>query len=190
MKKTLVLSFLFTLFSCFIFLGCTTNNAKEVRTPLPNESGLTSNMKGEHKLRKMFEREEHSATISGSYFLVVGGFSGRMESKTVVRFAWQMNDGTYAFSALPLEAIRLRLKKDIEVPTVEFSWYDVPRPHQNNWDGGGRYGVNFYDGCYDCQSYVSAQYEPLDLIQTVRHAVVTIQESDWPVQIKPPGESN
>src|SRR3989344_9691087 len=63
---------------------------------------------GEHVLRKMVEMTELKHSAHGSFFLVVGEFSAETTSKLAVKFAWRMNDGTYAISSLPIEKIRVK----------------------------------------------------------------------------------
>src|SRR3989344_5059662 len=60
-------------------------------------------LQGEHQLRKMGQVRESSSSLSGGFFLFVGGVSGSSSNRVNVKFAWQLNDGTYAVSSLPLE---------------------------------------------------------------------------------------
>src|SRR3989344_7043637 len=82
-------------------------------------------LQGEHKLRKMVERTETNSYISGGFFLFVGALSGGTTTNVLVKFAWEMNDGTYALSSLPLEKIRVKLDEKATTPTIKFRW----RPH-------------------------------------------------------------
>lgn len=118
-------------------------------------------LKGEHKLRKMAERTDTNSRISASFFILVGSYSSTTETKTAVKFAWEMNDGTYALSSLPLEKIRVKLDEKATVPTIKFRW----RPY--------------------CRCYNEPQVQEL-MDNNVCYAVVTVKESDWPVQVNLP----
>lgn len=118
-------------------------------------------LKGEHKLRKMTERTDVNSSISGIFFLFIGNLSGTSKTTVSVKFAWEMNDGIYAISSLPLEKIRVKLEESATTPTIKFRWL----PYR-------RMGVvpqvqTLMDG------YVS-------------YAVVTVRESDWPIQVSLP----
>jgi len=118
-------------------------------------------LKGEHKLRKMAERTDVNSRISGSFFLLVGDLSGTMKTTVSVKFAWEMNDGVYALSSLPLEKIRVKLDEKATTPTIKFRW----RPY----------------------TYHHAPVEIQDLMNNyVFYAVVTVKESDWPVHVNLP----
>lgn len=118
-------------------------------------------MKGEHKLRKMVERTETNPRISGTFFLIVGELNVSTTTRTLVKFAWEMNDGIYALSSLPLEKIRVKLDEEATTPTIKFRW----RPWR--------------------MKNVTPQIQDLmDLY--VLYAVLTVRESDWPVQVNLP----
>jgi hypothetical protein len=112
---------------------------------------------GEHKLRKMTERTDVSLEISGGFFLFGGHANGSVLS---VKFAWEMNDGTYALSSLPLEKIRVKFDEQITSPTIKFRW-------------------RRYDGEVAPQTQNLMDYY-------VSYALITIRESDWPAQIELP----
>ncbi len=116
-------------------------------------------LKGEHCLRKMMEKTEVNSKISGSFFLLGGSFSGETEEITSVKFAWKMNDGTYAISSLPLEKIRVKFDETATTPTIKFRWlhYDL--------------------------SECPTQYL---MNNQIFYAVITVKEKDWPTQINLP----
>lgn len=107
----------------------------------------------------MTERNERHSEISGGYFLIAGSLSGRSETITNVKFAWEMNDGTYAISSLPLEKIRVKFNNDVEIPTIYFQVKNKP---------------DYYDELQ----------RMLDV--SITYAVITCKESDWPVQVQLP----
>ena len=115
-------------------------------------------LNGEHKLRKMTERIEQNSQLSGGFFLFIGQLSGARETKIVVKFAWEMNDGTYAISSLPLEKNRMKFNESAEVPTVKFQWE--------------KYGHS-----RELQTLID---------ESVEFMLITCKESDWPVNVKLP----
>lgn len=125
-----------------------------------NEAKKVENIfKGEHKLRKMAERSEQYSEISGGFFLIAGSLSGKGETITTIKFAWEMNEGTYAISSLPLEKIRVKFNNNVEIPTIYFQSESKP---------------DYYD---ELQKMLN---------HSILYAVVTCKESDWPVQIQLP----
>jgi len=125
-------------------------------------SQAESILRGNHKLRKMSERLETNSKISGSFFLIVGELSGSTTTRLLTKFAWEMNDGTYALSSLPLEKIRVRFDERATTPTIKFQW----RPRRS-WRGR------------------IAQVQSL-MDDYVLYALVTVREGDWPVQVNLP----
>lgn len=126
----------------------------------PDSSWSEAVLKGEHSLRKMTENTEVNSKISGSFFFLVGGFDGSTKTEMSVKFAWQMNDGTYAISSLPLEKIRVKFDEKATMPRIKFRWL--------------RYGYN-------------REPQTQDLMDCyVLYAVVTVRESDWPIQVNLP----
>ncbi len=111
-------------------------------------------------LRKMAERTDASSRVYGSFFLFMGDLSATTKTTVSVKFAWEMNDGTYALSSLPLEKIRVKLDEKAAAPTIKFRW----RP-------------------YPLRRTVEVQ-ELMD--EYVIYAVVTVKESDWPVRVSLP----
>jgi len=130
------------------------------RGPLP-PSQAEQILQGEHKLRKMAERTDINSRISGSFFLFVGDITGEVKTSVSVKFAWEMNDGTYAISSLPLEKIRVKLDEKATTPTIKFRWVRWDRPRS------------------------AAQVQTL-MDYYVSYAVVTVRESDWPIQVNLP----
>jgi hypothetical protein len=120
-------------------------------------SNAESFLKGEHQLRKMVEKEELFGTMSGGFFLFMGGINGEMKSQTNVKFAWEMNDKTYAISSLPIERFRIKFDESITNLIIKFRW---SRCNKN-----------------DLQQLMD---------QHVIYALVICKKGDWPVQIKLP----
>lgn len=121
---------------------------------------------GTHPLRKILESKETKTKLSAGFFLFMGGFDGEKKTDWLVKFAWEMNDGTYAISSLPIEKIRIRFNNEIAVPTVEF------RVTNNIWHESS------YCSNQDLQELIGSGY--------VSCVVITVKESDWPAQINLP----
>jgi len=124
------------------------------QSPSPAEQIL----KGEHKLQKMAEQTEVNSKTSASFFLIMGDINTATKTTLSTKFAWEMNDGTYAVSSLPLEKIRVKIDEKVTMPTIKFRW-----------------ARSFHKG--DLQQLMD---------NSVSYAVVTVKESDWPVQVNPP----
>lgn len=115
---------------------------------------------GEHRLRKLAVETNLEGKVSERYFLFIGGLEGTVKTISSVKFAWQMNDGTYAISSLPIEKIRVNLDESAEAPTIKFRW----------------------------QAYHALAPPLLENLMknNVMYVVVTVKESDWPMHIEMP----
>lgn len=93
--------------------------------------------------------------VVGGYFIFLGG-SDEDSGSVTVKFQWLMNDGVYAVSSLPLEKFRIKIDNSIAEPTIKFRW-----------------SLGF-------------QHPDIQYIMNSRiiYALLTIKESDWPVDIK------
>lgn len=118
-------------------------------------------LEGEHRLRRMTERTEVSSKISGGFFLFAGVLSGKTTSNTTVKFAWEMNDGIYAFSSLPLEKIRVRIDEEVTTPTIRFVY--------------NAYGWHWNPA--NVQRLIDS---------SVDYAILTVKNEDWPAQVELP----
>ncbi len=121
------------------------------------ESPAGKILQGEHQLRKMMELIGSESRASGGFFLFVGSYSSETKQSVSVKFAWRMNDGTYAISSLPIEKIRVRLVKDIRTPTIKFRW---------------------------SQGYGNEIQDWMD--NHVVYAVITCKEEHWPTEVQLP----
>jgi len=133
-------------------IGC----AEQPKRPSQAEHILN----GEHRLRKMSERREVDSSISGGFFLIIGELNASTTTRVSVKFAWEMNDGTYAISSLPLEKIRVKIDKEVATPTIKFRW--------RRWE-----------------RHSTPQIQKL-MDDYIIYALITVKESDWPIQIKLP----
>jgi hypothetical protein len=127
------------------------------------ESPIGVILSGEHKLRKMVEYTQTDSKISGNLFLFVGDLSGKTTTTVLVRFAWEMNDGIYAISSLPIEKFRIKLDDNVIMPTIKFRW----RPRLRTPWGIASDIQGLMDEC-------------------VIYALITVQTKDWPIQIRLP----
>ena len=117
-------------------------------------------LRGEHQLRKMFTAQGKEESVSGGFFLIFGGISSESRETANVKFAWQMRDGAYALSSLPLEKFRVKFDNSKETPTIKFRW----RPSSNF-------------SASDVQKIIE---------NNVIYALITCKESDWPPKIQLP----
>lgn len=136
----------------------------EEKQEAPKPSYAEKILSGEHGLRKMAERIGTESKTSASFFLIAGNFKSSTSTETLIKFAWKMNDGTYAFSSLPLEKFRVRFEETASVPTVKFRWRS--------------------SNC-GCPSDRVRQIQEL-MDDYVLYALLTVRESDWPTQITLP----
>jgi len=145
LTRGLVLLFL------IVLVGCEEDPSK------PDDVGNV--LKGEHQLRKMFIVQEKEGSTSESFFLIWGSVSGESQETANVKFAWQMSDGTYALSSLPLEKFRVKFDNNKGIPTIQFDWRR------------------------DCRDVSNIQ-KILD--ERVNYVVITCKENDWPAKIQLP----
>jgi hypothetical protein len=152
MRKSIVL-FVAVLVALCAVIGCGTRQE-------PPDSPAQAVLQGEHKLRKMMGQTEVNSSLSGGFFLFVGDVKAKTSTAVSVKFAWEMNDGTYAISSLPLEKIRVKINEEAKTPTVKFRW--------RLW----------------CRRNMPQPQELMD--ENVLYALVTVREKDWPVQVQMP----
>lgn len=118
----------------------------------PRETWREELFSGEHKLKRLTNLTGKETTLSGGFFLFVGSLAAKTKESCLVKFAWQLNNGSYAISSLPLEQIRIRLIKEIKPPTVKF-----------RWKKSGHLGWPLQDNIDTCIIY----------------AEITVQERNW-----------
>lgn len=157
MKKILILM---TVLILLITIGCTPLE----ETPGNGQMSITEKiLSGEHLLQKMDSSKATESQSRGDFFLFAGEYKSRTDSKIKIIFSWQMNepDSIYAISSLDMTKIRIKFDNKIKSPTILFKWEQ---------------------GCYE-QSDPQIQYL---MDNKVIYAIVTIQEKDWPKDIKLP----
>ena len=141
----------------FSVLGCA--------TAAKDKNHIISYMGGTHKLHKMFSETTNSMTVNGYYFLFAGGISGKLETQTLIRFAWKTNDGTYSINSMSLNNVRVRLVDDtLFIPTIEF----------------------VYDWIYVADTPQDLQY----MINQTKYSVITCCKRDWNYNIQLPMNPN
>lgn len=131
---------------------------------------------GTHKLRKFGDASRSYTKQSGGWWflLIAGGSSKKIEEihEQKVRFAWQMNDGTYAVSEMDLSQIRVRIDSTITVPTIEF---------------GLRHTADYWNNAPELSKEYYRTWDPQSIISTLAYcAVITVREEDWPISVKAP----
>lgn len=117
-------------------------------------------LQGEHALRKMGQLVGTTTKSSECFFLVAYNQNEKKETTVTIKFAWQMNDGTFAISSLPLEKFRIKLDNKVVSPTIKFRWTFC-----------------------DCDDSINLQ-EVMN--SKVVYALLTIREDQWPVDISLP----
>jgi len=122
----------------------------------PSQTQLV--LEGEHRLHKMPERTDGTSRTF-EFFLFAGDFT--QSTSTAVKFAWEMKDGSYAISSLPLEKIRIRFDEKATTPTIRFQWSTTA----------------FTENMRDLQRMID---------YNVHWAVITTRESDWPAKVDLP----
>lgn len=88
------------------------------------ESELDTFLGGVHKIRELHTFTKNSFEFKGSFFVVLGEISGGQVEEVQVSFWWQLNDGSYTFSTLPLEKCRVKINNERKNPIVTFGWKD------------------------------------------------------------------
>lgn len=153
-----IIVILFSLFS----IGCSESDSKKEPSSKKEEilSPIGKILVGEHRLRRMAEYMDVNPKISASFFVVMGSISNTTNTIVSVKFAWEMNDGIYAISSLPLEKIRIKIDEKVLTPTIKFRW---------------------------SLSRVDTPNQIQDLMEkNVIFAVLTLKEDDWPINVKLP----
>lgn len=160
-----------------------------------------------HGLRKMFNKEEKVVTkipsegsMSGGFFLFIGGVSGSYKEGTTVehniayvRFAWDVGNNTYAIANVPLDKVRVRIADKIEVPTVAFFLDEIAL--SKKFDELTCCGID-----YDVQIRSVERDSELHLLMNnydapeflnehmnyLKYIVISCNGSDWPQNISLP----
>lgn len=125
----------------FLFASCISNK-NQIDSPI---AGILA---GEHELVRI------SDNPFSPYF--VFWFKDQKNAPLTCSFCWQMNDGTYANSALPFSKIKIQFDEYIDKPTIKFRW----------------------NRCYEIPIQEIMDYQ-------VIYAVITIRREDWKIPIEP-----
>ena len=79
---------------------------------------------GERTLRQVKYMNDVKSEWSGSglFYLIAGDGSatGSTKQKTKILFSWEIGEGRYTFSEVPLSKVSTQTDPDIETPTVSF----------------------------------------------------------------------
>lgn len=131
---------------------------------------ITEFLGGERTLRKMTSYAGEKVEGSGSFFFFCGSASVTSESQMSVIFAWEMNDGSYQISSLPMTKIRVKFDNQVDSPTIRFILLEL----------------NFIDKArIDSPEYMMAHIQEY-LNKRVNYAVLTVKESDWKPDVQLP----
>lgn len=88
-------------------------------THLTDKMLMDKHFGGKHELRRFNVYNEVTKESHGSYFLIMGSYMSRESSETKIRFCWKHPDGTYIFSEVGFDKIRLRIV-NTDKPYIEF----------------------------------------------------------------------
>lgn len=167
MPKTRASFAVLGIFSLFFLAGCEVDVKAQADASKKQEDTFV--LAGEHSLRKMMPAVESKETkTSGSFFLIMGGVNSETKTSLAVRFAWQLQDGSYAISSLPLEKFRVKLDPQNTAPTIKFRWRSMSRD--------GMFG--YYCPSDDLQCLMEKGF--------VSYAIVICKPEDWPTGIQLP----
>ncbi len=130
---------------------------------LAEDSWVNPVLGGEHALRHVVQTNSDRGSFSGSFFLATGSISGEQKTVNKVSFSWQMADGTWAISSLPMEKLRVQLNERATTPTIKFRWRSPMFTDDVSRD--------------DLQAVMN---------KLVAYAVINCRSKDWPVRIEMP----
>ena len=160
-----------------------------------------------HGLRKMFNEEEKVITktpaegsMSGGFFLFMGGVSGSYKEGTTVehsvsyvRFAWDVGNNTYAIANVPLDKVRIRITDKIQVPTVAFflDENDLTKKFDEFTGHGIDYDVQVRSVERDSElRLLRNNYDAPEFLNGymnyLKYVVISCNGSDWPQNITLP----
>ena len=116
--KTLFSIFLYVLFTISVFslFSCDYISIKE-RKEIEGRKRKEF-FQGPHELRKMVNWKSQEGSLSGGYFLFVGGVSGSMSSNLKVTFSWKAGDEDFITTTLDVEKIKVRINSKREDPII------------------------------------------------------------------------
>lgn len=104
------ISFLVIFFIGGMFLSC---------THLTDKMLMDKHFGGKHELRRFNVYNQTTKESYGSYFLIMGSYVSKESSETKIRFCWKHKDGTFIFSEVGFDKIRLRIV-NTDKPYIEF----------------------------------------------------------------------
>lgn len=138
--------FSIAIFITFLVIGFMCNTERE--------SPLSSILSGEHSLRRLKVKNTNHSTLSGEFFIFMGGISGESKIETNVIFSWKDNEGNYIISKLPITKIRLHIDNSIKNPYIKFKW-----------------SLNYYCNISDMESIFE---------DNIIYALIYCSENDYP----------
>ena len=160
--KTLLLGLLAV---CFVatFSSCGEDwESMKKRNRAEAKAFLDQTFQGVHQLRRTKESTSTSSNMSASlydgFFFSSASVSGSSKVTTLLRFAWQMNDGSYAISSINIDDVRVKIDSTAYIPTVQFVWGTT----QNNEYGLGHNLQNMVDNNVD-------------------HILLKVRSEDWQI---------
>ena len=103
-------------------------------------------------MRKFINHKNKTKSISGSFFIGIGGFNGGERTEEKVRLSWKCSDGTYVISECEYSQIRIRINDSIKNPFIEIH-------HERCTDVSSSYLGNIDYNEYIIVNCSSDQYE-------------------------------
>jgi hypothetical protein len=158
-----------------------------------------------HQLRKMFvkdetvtEKEPGRGSVSGGFFLFLGGVGGEYQEGTErtyvtthVRLAWEIENSLYVISTLPLDKIRIKLTEEVNPPTIAFfldeNWINQIYAVQGAIVENKRNQKTRAVGVLETDGILKDYYTPNEaLSRYLAYAIITVRSADWPSNINLP----
>jgi len=102
-------------------------------------------LRGEHKLRPIKEYKNEAYHLIRVFF---------EHKNNKLKFIWQMNDGTYTTSILPVDKVKIKIDESYSEPAVKFRW------------------------CSSASSKILSQL----IKENVLYAIIICKEEDWPLK--------
>jgi len=129
---------------------------------LTDQMLMDKHFKGKHELRRFNVYNETTKQSYGSYFLILGSFASTETTQTKIRFCWKHPDGTFVFSEVSFDKIRVRIV-NTDKPFIEFRIDKFDREMNN--------GVNVYLNKVE------------EALYWVDYVIINCKEEDFPADV-------
>ena len=112
----------------------------------PKGKSVTAEIfEGKHLLRKLNKTVTTKSDHSGSYFLIFGQVNATTYKDINITFSWELNDGDYIISEMPIKDVRIRIDSTVTNPYVLFNWNSSYNPivSRNDINALMRHYINY-----------------------------------------------